>query len=40
MWTPVDRGGGGQKPDFVVDVVNRWSLMSGDKTFNTKEHLN
>ena len=22
MWTHVDRGEGGQKPDFFVDVIN------------------
>ena len=25
MWTHVDRGGG-KKPEFFVDVINRWPL--------------
>src|SRR6218665_1206293 len=28
MWTHVDRGRGGQKRDFFVDVINGWPPMS------------
>ena len=27
MWTHVDRGDGGQKRDFFVDVINEWPHM-------------
>ena len=27
MWTHVDKGRGGQKPDFFVDVINGWPLI-------------
>ena len=29
MWTHVDRGSGGQKRDFFVDVINGWPLSDG-----------
>ena len=27
MWTHVDKGEGGQKPDIFVDVINGWPLI-------------
>ena len=42
MWMPVDRGEGGQKPDFFVDVINGWNqtkILGGQKVVITNQSI-
>jgi len=38
MWTHVNRGEEGRKPDFFVDIINGWPLSSFMLNINNKKY--